>query len=211
MANFDNIYVLGSHDLSVSYSKRLQKSKESGGIQFKKLSFINDCSEFILDYIDRVQEKNSNDTLIPDHTAKHVFLKVFLDLIQKKFPSLKATLCPIEFDVKTPFLHKMENDSIWAMSYATWTCPENCNEPDICPHTNAQRDWDFEKEFGKSENKMFYTFPCSPLIEEVSHIPIKKIMKEMNDFSFQLKNNFRGKVVVATHSRCHAIMGQFEI
>ncbi|HKS07378.1 MAG TPA: hypothetical protein VJR92_13815, partial [Gemmatimonadaceae bacterium] len=27
------------------------------------------------------------------------------------------------------------------VSHATWTCPINCIEPHICPHTKGDRDW----------------------------------------------------------------------
>jgi hypothetical protein len=32
-------------------------------------------------------------------------------------------------------------DGTHYVSFATWTCPINCIEPRICPHTRSERDW----------------------------------------------------------------------
>jgi hypothetical protein len=32
-------------------------------------------------------------------------------------------------------------DGTHYVSFATWMCPINCIEPDICPHTKGERDW----------------------------------------------------------------------
>lgn len=228
----NNIYILGTHTLSQSYFEKINNAKAQGSLNFKHCEMIPDpYSDFILNYFQKNKNTNLNDTLVPDHTAKHVLLQVFLDITKKYFPNLTTEPVAFKSDFMTPFLHKSADESVWAMSYATWTCPPDCDEPKICPHIKDTRTWDFneslEKLFASLPNDTHaYQFSCSPLVEEIVHIPMHEICTKISDYlqrvpgrnqSQKLPGTFRDqkvqslKIIVATHSHCHGILGQFGV
>lgn len=219
----NNIYILGTHTLSQSYFEKINNAKAQGSLDFKHCEMIPDpYSDFLLKYFQKNKNTNLNDTLVPDHTAKHVLLQVFLDITKKYFPNLKTELVAFKSDFTTPFLHKSEDESVWAVSYATWTCPPDCDEPAICPHIKDKRSWDFNESFTKlfaslPDDTHAYRFSCTRLFEEISQIPMIKIQNEISDYLEKVAGNNRSKIahplkiIVATHSHCHGILGQFEI
>lgn len=213
----NTIYILGKHRLAESYFEKITQAKAQGFLNFKHCEMIPDpYSEFILNYFDKNQNTDFEDTLVPDHTAKHVFLQVFLDVTEKKFPQLQTFPVAFKSDFTTPFLKKSDDESVWAVSYATWTCPLDCDEPEICPHIEDTRSWDFNKSLTKlfleqSTDTSCYRFSCARLIEEISHIPMKKIQNDIFNYLHTLEKTPPQKVIVATHSHCHGILGQFGI
>lgn len=234
-SNYHNIYLFGGHALAFSYFQKLQTAKSENLISYENIYCI-DADEhahaakiipdhlikktpvqFILNYLDQPQNYHPDDIIVPDHTAKHIFLGVFLDLVKTKFPNLQTQLKTFQADFTTPFLHKSENDAIWAMSYATWRCPSECQEPNICPHTNANRDWDFNQslpELMKSFSDTTYSthlFFCEQLVHAISKIPLTKVIAEVSQFIYALQTQPPQKVIVVTYSHCHGILGQFEI
>ena len=214
---FGNIYILGTHTLARSYFQKITHAKNQGLIHVKNCELVPDpYSDFILNYLEKNQTADLHDTLVPDHTAKHVLLQVFLDVIQKRFPQLETFPVAFKSDFTTPFLHKSADESVWAVSYATWTCPPDCDEPKICPHIEDTRTWDFNDSLAKlfaaqPQNTKTYRFSCARLVEEISHIPMIKIQNAVSDYLKALKNHPPQKVIVATHSHCHGIFGQFGI
>lgn len=249
--NYHNIYILGAHKLATSCYKKLLQAQKDGHLEFKNIYLIDpdkNCyfstefapslphshapsplitktyPQFILNYVEGQNNYNEKDILIPDHTAKHVFLQVYLQIVKQKFPKLTTELSPFKSDFKPPFIHKSENDAIWAISYATWICPPDCDEPEICPHIEDTRTWDFNESLGKLFDQILnqestrrlstqsiHRFPCTQLYAEIAQIPFPKIIKEISEFIYKLQNDPPQKVIVATHSHCHGILGQFEI
>ena len=232
--NYQNIYILGGHKLSYSYYEKITQASDDGTLSFAHCQLIDadpDCyasdlvthdsliqktnSEFILDYLKN--DQNPQDILIPDHTAKHVMLQVYLDLAKKEFPDLNTAPAAIPLSLNTPFMHPSDDKSILAVSYATWTCPADCAEPAICPHTESERSWDFNKTFAeiadeiKSNKTALYRFACEPFLAEICHLPFKDIFSQTQSFIKSVKASTIQKVIVATHSHCHGILGSFSI
>lgn len=231
------IYILGGHKLAYSYFEKITQAKREGLIQFQNLFCVtNDQNSYAVKHLPRenimpfsaadfIYEKifsepekiDSKDVLVPDHTAKHVLLQAFMTIVEKAFPEYKVEFSPFESDFQTPFLYKSENDALWAMSYATWTCPPDCPEPEVCPHIQNKRDWDFFKalpeEMKKYSSKDYsvHLFSCEAFVEQISQIPMAKIAEEMTRFVERLKHNPPQKVIVATHSHCHGILGQLRL
>lgn len=240
-SSYDTIYILGGHKLAWSYFEKLLDARRTGALSFKEAYLVDpdpDCfgsrvkgsgsrvivkkyDEFILDYVARPGDGTQNDILVPDHTARHVMLQVFMGLVEREFPSYRVALAPLKLPFATPFLSKSENDAIWAVSYATWICPPDCAEPAICPHIADTRAWDFDRSLAelfdeilaKASNSAVSVsrFPTRPLFAEIVQIPFSHIRQVISDFLKALKAGPPLKVIVATHSHCHGILGQFEI
>lgn len=217
----NNIYILGTHKLSQSYLEKIINAKAQGSLNFKHCEMIPDpYSDFIFKYFQKNKARDLKDTLVPDHTAKHVLFQVFLDVTKKYFPNLKTEPVVFKSDFTTPFLHKSDDESVWAVSYATWVCPPDCEEPAICPHIKDKRSWNFNESFTKlfaslSADTHAYRFSCLPLVEEISQIPMIKIQNGISNYLEKVAGNNQSKmthplkIIVATHSHCHGILGQF--
>lgn len=234
-SNYHTIYILGGHKLSFSYYEKILHAQNEKLISFNNIYLIdadNNCyaqqnlqnkshfiqkspADFICDYLIRPDNYHPQDTLIPDHTAKHVMLQTALKWMERSLPTLKAQLTPIVSDFSPPFVYKSENDALLAVSHATWTCPPDCDEPAVCPHTQSTRTWDFDREiqtkFGNLPNTMLLQFCCSILAYEVAQIPMMTVVKNFSELSYALQNQTHDQFIVATNSHCHGILGQFEI
>lgn len=231
-APYHNIYILGGHKLATQYFEKLTRAK----LKAQQIFAVTDDpkahiysqahsdhvialsnAEFMLKYTFE-NRPHANDILVPDHTAKHVMLQTQLAIAKKLLPQALVQLTPLNWPLQTPFLHKFENEALVAMSYATWTCAADCNEPSICPHTKKKRDWDFNTslkpvyESLSSKNVICFDYACEPLFEEISQIPMSFIHEQLNRFKSTLQDAFVSqKYAVATHSHCHGIVGGFEV
>ncbi|MBU0504600.1 MAG: hypothetical protein ABII18_06110 [bacterium] len=153
------------------------------------------------------QTGQAHDAVVPDHTAKHTMLQTYLQIAEKHNPQLS----PIDLIINLPFIKKLEKEAIWALSYATWTCPLYCDEPEICPYTTKQRDWDLGKIRidGSMGRGVVGIFSCEPLVDEIVYISMLSIYEQIEAFQEQLNTNQLKEVYVFTHSHCHGILGKF--
>lgn len=232
---YRHIHILGGHKLAVSYHDKISQAKAAGEIAYERLFCVTDdpkayafdhvpqtniiaksYSDFIEEVLSDPNPVSPRDTIVPDHTAKHVMLQVFLSHVARRLPNFKTELKPFAADFTTPFLYKSENDAIWAMSYATWVCPPDCDEPAICPHIAESRTWDFFKTLPEAASQIatkssVHLFGCEPLVAEISHIRLAKMAAELTAFDERLAGPVPFTALVATHSRCHGILGCFEV
>jgi hypothetical protein len=227
------IYIFGGHTLAQSYFSELMQAREQGAIAFADIYCIDatqDCpakknhpdhfiardpADFILEYLTDTPADAKQDAIIPDHTAQHVFLKVFLNLAARH-PNTRAALAPFHSDLQTPFLHKNEDNSVWAVSYATWSCPPECDEPAICPHTQNKRDWDFNRSLTELRQTLpattsLHLFACQTLWRHIAQIPAADILQECSRFVQNLTAEKITHALIGTHSHCHGILGHLAI
>lgn len=210
---YKNIYILGAHKLATSYFQALKNSD----LVYENLVLVKTPTQFLLDYAKEKSSQDPQNIFIPDHTAKHVMLAVFLERAKELCPHKKIALSPFEADFHPPFIHKSDGDALWAISHATWTCPPDCDEPEICPHIQDKRDWDFfvslKTLLGKKENKntLVFRYGCKPLSKQISFLPLEKVVSDLKYFEEKLKQENNLTIIIATHSRCHGIIGQFSI
>ncbi len=250
----DSIYVLGGHALSLEYMERLLRAQKEDLIDFKKLYYIDDNAEciaskkigeqaqlipktyddFLLDLIES-KEAETNSFVIPDHTAPHVLFRLFLNLLEKKNKNIQSKVVPYNTDLKLPF-QKLLDSGICALSFATWICPIDCDEPDHCPGIDNTRTWDFRKTFqdyplnldhsnspphptlspkGEDEQvaKSTHLFYCDQLAYGVVGISSQKLCLEWNSFDQKVKALKKTplSLEVATFTKCHGIIGRAEV
>ena len=234
-----NIYILGAHELAYSYYNKLsQHNKNLNAYQSIYLIESNpdnyaqqklseqgiDSTQIIksISYHDfliqaALDPHHHQGVLIPDHTAYHVLLKVFMDVVSAS-SNWSATLAPMRSDLKFPYTLALQEGSLNAISFATGTCPLYCDEPAHCPLINDARTWDLQSITRtdllpvaevKDQCVLFYDFACAVLIPEVSAIPMLDIISKINDFKNKLKTTPPKRVYVFTHSHCHGIVGNF--
>lgn len=228
----DSIYVLGGHALSLEYMERLLRAQNEDLIHFEKLYYVDENTEciaskkindqallipktyddFLLDLIDS-KEAEKNSFVIPDHTAPHVLFRLFLNLLEKKNQNIQSKVIPYDMDLKLPF-QKLLDSGICALSFATWICPIDCDEPSHCPKIANTRTWDFRKTFehydSKTSHQSIHLFYCEQLAYGVVGISSRKLLQEW-DTLWKKVTSLHNKPLtleVATFTKCHGIIGR---
>ncbi len=220
------IYVLGGHALACHYIKHLLHARDEGLISFKAIHFVDEnpnakaFTEFghlatghtasYASFIgELLQNSKSTGTIIPDHTAPHVFFQVFLKLL-KEHPETKdrtISLTPSAL-LDLPFEKKLDQ-GLTALSYATWVCPLECEEPDHCPAIDKPRSWTMATSLkDKLQSDSVHILECEQLAYGVAHIPLTAIRKEWEALFNHMINHKEGTFSVATVSKCHGILGE---
>ena len=234
------ILVLGGHKLAVNYLERMQKATFEGRFPFVPKFFCVDSDEHCVvktggaqrsvplpdvafihsSYVDFLTDsffdsQNWEESyLIPDHTAPHVFFQLFLNLIKKKL--WKATLLDFSKDIVFPFQKKV-HEGVYALSYATWICPPECDEPEVCPAIEGERTWNFSrmildlKPAQASFPVYSVAFSCEQLVDGIAYLPLQKLFNAWNLFKKELERQKSLTLTLTTHSKCHAILGMAEI
>ncbi|MCP5464475.1 MAG: hypothetical protein H7A33_05560 [Deltaproteobacteria bacterium] len=235
-SSYRHVLVLGGHKLATSYAHKITQAKSKGALFYHDLTLVDpkaNCeaskTKFAQDvgiktqsYADAIAQAikapnlNDEDILIPDHTAKHVLLQLYIN-VAKEQSGKEPSLAKITKKPDTPFSYQSEDQTVLALSFATWTCPADCDEPAICPHTKSTRDWemadkisDLKKILLSKESKaLFHSYACPSFYEEICHIPLTLIRDRVAELKTHLSKN-QAPVYVATHSHCHGIVGGIE-
>jgi hypothetical protein len=203
MHDYNTIFVLGTHKLSKDYLSKIEQSQKDNTITYKNIRLIEKpYHQFILNQLHGVHER---DIIIPDHTAEHFLLRVFMDIAPT------AGTCPVSIPKasRIPYIKSNQDGSVVAMSHATWTCPLYCDEPDVCHHINKKRTWDLGTLSFK--DALTYRFTCEPLVSEIVYISLKKIIDSLKDFQNIIAKQNKLTVNIFTHSKCHGIVGAFKL
>lgn len=82
----------------------------------------------------------TRDAIVPSPLMPHLFRDWLLDAARARWPHREVVTVPLPRAPGTPW-ERAAPDGTHYVSFATWMCPINCIEPDICPHTRGERDW----------------------------------------------------------------------
>lgn len=80
------------------------------------------------------------DAIVPSPLMPHLLRDWLLDAARSRWPDRMVEIAPLPSPPAVPW-ERSAPDGTHYVSFATWTCPINCIEPDICPHTRGARDW----------------------------------------------------------------------
>lgn len=78
--------------------------------------------------------------IVPSPLMPHLFYDYLVRRVQARWPDRAVTREGPGAPVGTPW-ERASPDGTTYVSHATWTCPVNCVEPRICPHTRELRSW----------------------------------------------------------------------
>ncbi len=80
------------------------------------------------------------DAIVPSPLMPHLLRDWLLDAARARWPGRDIRVAPLPTPPGVPW-ERAAPDGTHYVSYATWTCPINCIEPAVCPHTRGPRDW----------------------------------------------------------------------
>lgn len=168
---FGSIVVVGGGCYGSYYVRQLRRAAQANAIRWERLLVIdrdpecqvasalvqrgsaanNDRVEvvvsewgaFFRQYLDDAAADRSGsqrDAIVPSPLMPHLMFEWILARARERWPDREVGTKALEVSPPTPWQRATEAGPHY-VSFATWTCPINCIEPNICPHTRALRDW----------------------------------------------------------------------
>lgn len=156
--SYGSIIVVGGGCYGSYYVRQLGRARDAGAIRFDRVVVVDrspDCQvaraggyaevaiqdwlDFFNDYLGGASE-DSRDAIVPSPLMPHLMYQWLRDRASARWPHRMVETRPLPADPDTPWRAAAPDGTFYG-SYATWTCPVNCVEPRLCPHTGGERSW----------------------------------------------------------------------
>lgn len=164
------------------------------------------------------RDSKESDSIVPSPLMPHLLYEWVRDRASSRWPDRSVSTIPLNGKPQTPW-QSSAPDGTHYVSFATWTCPVNCIEPEICPHTRAERTWTMpkamkdyvaaERDSGRSIDGPL-VFHCTHRAYGVGMIPVEAVI----DADIRVASAARdgaAKFVIATVSHCHGAINVLSI
>ena len=156
--DYGAIVIVGGGCYGSYYVRQLDRARAAGAIRFDRVVVVDrspDCAvagmntgadivtaewtDFFADYLGSVPD-NTGDAIVPSPLMPHLMYQWLRDRALKRWPLRTVETRALTLEPDTPWKSAAPDGTFYA-SYATWTCPINCVEPRLCPHTRGERSW----------------------------------------------------------------------
>jgi hypothetical protein len=163
-------------------------------------------------------ESRPTDAIVPSPLMPHLLYEWVRDRAQARWPGREVETRPLGAKPGTPW-ESQAPDGTHYVSFATWTCPINCIEPELCPHTRSQRTWTMPaamREFVRSTENAGrklegpLVFHCTHRAYGVGMIPVESVV-EADKFVESVAEKRAAEILVATVSHCHGAMNVLSV
>lgn len=226
--HYDEIVVVGGGCYGAYYVRQLHRAAAASAISWERLVVVDrdarcrvaadfagttlvvsDWTGFFDEWFARPSSA-LRDAVVPSPLMPHLFYEYLERRMRRTFPGRRVARAPLDALVGTPW-ERAAPDGVAYVSHATWTCPTNCIEPRICPHTRNVRDWTMpatleswvasRREVGDPILGPF-TFHCTHRAYGVGMVDKQPIQRAERAIAEAVQ---RGGVraLVATASHCH--------
>lgn len=161
---------------------------------------------------DRVGTRD--DAIVPSPLMPHLMFEWIRDRARDRWPEREVASRALATEPPTPW-QRSTGDGPHYVSFAEWTCPINCIEPRICPHTRDVRSWSLPKtamEYVDSERRAGRPlagpaiFHCTHRAYGVGMFDTREVVAG-DDLVRAAAEHGAAEVLVGTMSHCH---GAFE-
>lgn len=182
---------------------------------------VAEWSEFFHTYLGGWKDDSDSqesDSIIPSPLMPHLLYEWVRDRASSRWPDRSVSTIALNGQPDTPW-QSSAPDGTHYVSFATWTCPVNCIEPEICPHTRAERTWTMPKameqyvELERSSGRPIegpLVFHCTHRAYGVGMIPVKAVV----DADIQVASAAGAaptRFVIATVSHCHGAINVLSV
>lgn len=156
--NYGSIVVVGGGCYGSYYVRQLDRARSAGAIRFDRVVVVDRSAEcavavaggdaevvvsewtkFFDDYLSAAP-LDTCDAIVPSPLMPHLMYQWLRDRAQSRWPQRVVETRPLPLEPATPWRSAAPDGTFYG-SYATWTCPINCVEPRLCPHTGGERSW----------------------------------------------------------------------
>jgi len=152
------IVVVGGGCYGSYYVRQLSRARSAGALDFERVVVVDqsaDCAvaraggeaevvvsgwtDFFQGYLSMAPE-DTPDAIVPSPLMPHLMYQWLFQRARARWPRRAVSTVPLGSEPDTPWKAAAPDGTFYA-SYATWTCPINCVEPRLCPHTGGERSW----------------------------------------------------------------------
>lgn len=157
--HYDSIIVVGGGCYGSYYVTQLRRARTAGALQYQRIIVVDRdpscavagqhfddvdvrCEEWT-PFFDRYLAESSSDSgdaIVPSPLMPHLMYEWLLHRAIARWPNRTVETHPLGANPDVPW-QRAAPDGTHYVSYATWSCPINCIEPRLCPHTRAERTW----------------------------------------------------------------------
>ena len=226
MIRVSELAVIGGGALGASYVRRLLRASLAGRLEFERILVVDrdpacaaalvddprlelafsEWSEWLDAGLDRLAPGSH---LVPHHWAPHLLLEWLTRQAQGAGARVAHSGAPLAAGL--PYERPTRDGSL-ALSFATWTCPPGCVEPERCPHTRAPRGWSLAGRLSMSPptDELPLVFRCEHLVYGVATVPVDRILESRDRLLDGLPTGPR-RYLVATASHCHGLAARIEV
>jgi hypothetical protein len=178
---------------------------------------VADWRDFFREHLDAAaldREATRNDAIVPSPLMPHLMFEWIRDRARERWPDRSVASKPLAAPPETPWQRGTDGGPHY-VSFALWTCPINCIEPRICPHTRDVRSWtlpETARTFVDSEGRQQrplvgpVIFHCTHRAYGVGMIDTRDVVAG-DDLVRSAGEEAAADVLVGTMSHCH---GAFE-
>ncbi len=248
-ASYGTIVVVGGGCYGSYYVRQLSRANRAGAITWDRLIVVDkapDCmvassgelsgqrlisrepilvvaewTSFFDGYLSKwplSAESKPIDAIVPSPLMPHLLYEWVRDRARRRWPGREVSTRPLDAKPGTPWESSAPDGTHYA-SFATWTCPINCIEPELCPHTRAERTWtmpvamqDFV-DAAASRGRVIegpLVFHCTHRAYGVGMIPVESVVRA-DSFVEKVAAESAAEVLIATVSHCHGAMNLLSI
>jgi hypothetical protein len=247
-ASYGTIVVVGGGCYGTYYVRQLNRANRGGAIAWDRVLVVDRDPECMLatsgslevasvsstpvlvksewgsffdDYLSHWEESAESrptDAIVPSPLMPHLLYEWVRDRARSRWPEREVETRPIGMKPGTPW-ESQAPDGTHYVSFATWTCPINCIEPELCPHTRAERTWtmpeamrDFVEASGKAGRSLEgpLVFHCTHRAYGVGMIPVATVV-DADKFVEASARDRSAEILVATVSHCHGAMNVLSV
>ncbi len=208
-----NFYIADRDDSTDTYIENLTKAGEAGEIEVDEIEVWDDGVLSLADWLlGRPAGYTTDDQLIPSHAAPHLLARLFVEIFDRK--GWGWQMIPFPEEIGTPYEIDLQ-EGLKAISFTTEQCVDNCIEPEVCPLTKGDLDWDvggwLEGYIEGKGNVSLFRFECTHFAREVATIPMQQVLNAWQNMEAMLTEEKERVFLIATHSKCHGITALIEV
>lgn len=235
---FGTIVVCGGGCYGSYYVRQLARAHDAGAVEWRDLVVVDrnpECqvvrehaiapslrverapwTEFFGEYFERAgksPELSADDAIVPSPLMPHLMFEWLRDRARARWPGRTIEPRPLPSAPNTPW-ERAGPDGTHYVSFATWTCPVNCIEPELCPHTRGPRDWSMPPAIARYVKQLDHSkIPVAgPLLFHCTHRAYGVGMIDTRDvlaadaFVEKLGTAGAANVLIGTVSHCHGAL-----
>jgi len=182
---------------------------------------LEEWAPYFTSYLDGVAaapEPHQRDAIVPSPLMPHLLFDWVVQRSRTRWPDRRVTCVPPAAVEGVPW-QREGADATRYVSFATWTCPVNCIEPRICPHTKGERTWSFpptltahveaERRAGRALEGPAL-FRCTHRAHGVGMIDVDEVLAA-DRLVAAVGAHRAARVLVGTVSHCHGALGELAI
>ncbi|MDE3127931.1 MAG: hypothetical protein KGL38_07990 [Gemmatimonadota bacterium] len=156
---------------------------------------------------------DNRDAIVPSPLMPHLLRDWLLDAARARWPRRAVAVGGLDRPPDVPW-ERPGADGTHYVSFATWTCPINCIEPAVCPHTRGPRDWslapairDWAARRGAPAPGPFL-FRCTHRAYGVGMVDVRDVLAADAAIAAAGADGSPVDVVVGTVSHCHGALSR---